>query len=487
MFYRNLYFIISFFLLIETSLEFIALPFNTIFVRNSSVSPKDDYRALIQQNELNVNFSVGEPSQTITSVIKMDLYSFSLYNTSYNTSLSKTFELIDDERKINCIYQIKPFTCKDSFHIPSYNSFNEFEKYKNDKNNKNIIKTEEAQYTLLKKVKGSITKFNDMFENYGIIGLKLNFLKNYNPPEFVSTFKGLQDIKTHTFYLKFDDNNVNGFFNSNNTGYFIVGEELTDDKNELNNIKYTRARERLDEINWDLAFDDIISTSKFNETIEYRPEYKHAELYVNLPYIIAPRFYEPFIRKAFFQELSKESVCDYIYNINGEEYAGYKCDSKSEIFIKHLNENFPDLIFEHKELEEKFIFKGKDLFTYNMYNKSDTFVYFTILLPQVQLKDRGHPMGWILGIPFFKKYTLSFNYDNKMIGYLKKNIPLKTNAFLNKKELIIILAFVFSIILAFIFGMYTHKKINKMPRKSKANELDDGIEYVENDGSKLIN
>ena len=297
----------------------------------------------------------------------------------------------------------------------------------------------------------------------------------------------MKDIKTHTFYLKFDDNNINGFFNSNNTGYFIVGEELTDDKNELNNIKYTRARERLDEINWDLAFDDIISVSKKNETIEYRPEYKHAELYVNLPYIIAPRFYQPFIIKAFFQELSKAGVCDSISNINEAEFIGYRCDSKSEIFMKHLNEKFPDLIFEHKELEEQFILKGKDLFTYNIYNKSDTYVYFAILFPQVELKDRGHPMSWIIGIPFFKKYTLSFNYDNKMIGYLKKKTPMKTNTFLYKKELVVIIVFVFSIILAFIFGMYTHKKINRKPRKSKANELDDSCEYVENDGGKLIN
>ena len=131
---RNSYFFIVFFILLKTSFCFIALSFNTIFMRNDSCSPKNDYRALIQQNDLYVNFSVGNPSQNITSIIKMDLYGFLLYNTSYQTNLSKTFKLIDDERRINCVYQIKPFTCFDSFHIPSYNSFNEFNKYKNDKN-----------------------------------------------------------------------------------------------------------------------------------------------------------------------------------------------------------------------------------------------------------------------------------------------------------------------------------------------------------------
>lgn len=137
---------------------------------------------------------------------------FLLNNSSYNTNYSITYILINDERRLNYIFQIKSFTCKDSFHIPSYNSLNVFSSYKNDKNKKDPIKTEEAEYILLKKVKGSATKLNDIYANYGIIGLKLNFHKYYySPPEFVSTFKGLKNIKTQTFYLKFEDNNVNGF------------------------------------------------------------------------------------------------------------------------------------------------------------------------------------------------------------------------------------------------------------------------------------
>ena len=496
--YKQKYYFFSIILIIfKASFCFIALPFNTIFIRNDSCSPKNDYRAQMLQNELYVNFSLGNPSQNITSILKMDLYGFLIYNGSFNKNLSSTYELIDDERRLNCIFQIKSYTSKDYFHISSFNSLDEFnkniskEKNENENELKNIIKTEKAEFLLLHKVKGSITKFNDVYENFGIIGLKLNY-KYYHPPEFVTTFKEIKDIKTNTFYLKFNDNNINGFLNSNNSGYFIIGEELTDNENIKNNIKYTRARERLDEINWDLAFDDISSKSKENKTNEYRPEYKHAELYVNFPFIISPMFYDSFIRKEFFQELLMKDACDYIYNINGEEYAGYKCDSKSEIFLEKLNNKFPDLVFEHKELEEKFILTGKDLFTFNIYNKSDTYVYFVILFPQVELRDRGHPMSWILGIPFLKKYTLSFNYDNKIIGYLKNNniSPFKDSSSY-KKEIIIGTIFIVSIILAFIFGMYTHKKLSKKPRKSKANELEESVEYIEDNNLdknyKLIN
>ena len=91
----------------------------------------------------------------------------------------------------------------------------------------------------------------------------------------------------------------------------------------------------------------------------------------------------------------------------------------AKLFLENLNNKFPDLIFEHKEFDEKFIFKGRDLFTYNIINESDTYLYFAILFPQQQLRINGCPICWILGIPFLKKYPFSFKYDDKMIGYLK--------------------------------------------------------------------
>jgi hypothetical protein len=474
------YLALFFLLILKFSNCFIALPFNTIYIKNESITPRNDYRAELLQNEIYVNLSLGTPMQNITSILRMDFYGFSVLYDSFNYNLSTSNEFIDDKVRLTCYLQLKSTTYKDYCYVPSFNSFNELnECISNPQKLSNYLKSEKVLFLWLSKHPGSITKFNDVYKNFGIIGLKLNFNKAYTAPEFVTTFTELKGIKTHTFYLKYDNSKTNGFFNSNNTGYFIVGEELTEDENEKSKIKYTRARERIDQINWDLAFDDILSRSINDETIEYRPEYKHAELYVNFPYILGDRGYETFIRKAFFQYLLKERVCDYTYTINFEEYAGYKCDSKSELFMEYLNKKFPDLIFEHKELEEKFIFTKNDLFTYNIYNTSDTYLYFLVLFPMI--KDKYHPMSWILGAPFFKKYTLSFNYDSLMIGYYKKqeNNLIQSSNF-NYKQLLIIIVFIATVILAFILGMYTHKKIIKSPRKSRANELVDTHEYNEN-------
>ena len=37
--------------------------------------------------------------------------------------------------------------------------------------------------------------------------------------------------------------------------------------------------------------------------------------------------------------------------------------------------------------------------------------------------------------------------------------------------------FIIAVTLAFVFRMYTHKKITKSQRKNKANEFDDSFEY----------
>ena len=72
--------------------------------------------------------------------------------------------------------------------------------------------------------------------------------------------------------------------------------------------------------------------------------------------------------------------------------------------------NFPDLILEHKDLNESFILTKNDLFAFNTINDLDKNLYFLIISVEQYL-------DWILGIPFLKKYVLSYNYDSRKIGY----------------------------------------------------------------------
>ena len=146
--------------------------------------------------------------------------------------------------------------------------------------------------------------------------------------------------------------------------------------------------------------------------------------------------------------------------------------------MNYLNLKFPDLVFEHNILEENFILTKNDLFSFNTFNKSDNNLYFLIMF------EKDNKYNWTLGIPFLKKYRLSFNYETKKIGYYKdkENINQINENEDNKKIslgsiFIKIIIIVILICIIFILGMLFQKKIIKIPRKIKANELDDNYEY----------
>ena len=152
--------------------------------------------------------------------------------------------------------------------------------------------------------------------------------------------------------------------------------------------------------------------------------------------------------------------------------------------MNSLKTKFPELIFESIDLGKNFSLNIYDLFSYNNYNISDTNIYFLIFFNK---KEKYENENWILGVPFFKKYTLSFDYENKKIGYYYKNQENKEEEKNNNINIIFrIFALVFIIVIIFILGRIYQKKMIKIPRKNKANELNDNYEYNTN-SSKDIN
>ena len=113
-------------IIIKYSYSFVALPFGTIFIRNNSVSPANEYLAQMLQNEIYINLTLGTPKQTVTSIIKMDLNGFVIYNGSFIRNKSSSYNIIDEERRLTCFPQIKSYTSEDYFYIPSFDSYNDF-------------------------------------------------------------------------------------------------------------------------------------------------------------------------------------------------------------------------------------------------------------------------------------------------------------------------------------------------------------------------
>ena len=490
-----LYFIIHTSFLFTFINNFFVLPFETVYINDETISGKE-YNDLLFQNELYVNLSMGTPIQNIKAILKMDKYGFIIYEDAYNCNISSTYEIVDEDLTISWVWSYISYPSKDHFYLPSFNSYDTFNKYIEKKGGNeiehNITKANKTTFLRIHIKDINANNFNLMFHNYAIVGLQLNAYKqNFNAPEFIESLREGKNIKLDTFSLKFNNVKEKGFFYNDNRGYLIIGEELTDQENEKEIIKYTKAIKYGGEIKWQTIFDNIYSKEKNEKEIkngnysnEYRTESKQGNFFVNYPYILGPKEYNSFINDTFFNDLIEQNLCYINYNIHNNDYYSYICDSTSKVFMEKLNNSFPDLIFEHKELEENFTLTKNDLFSFNYFNKSDTNLYFLVMFANPKSKE--YIYHWILGIPFLKKYRLSFNYEAKEIGYYKydgeirkKNKNEKTNnkSFF-KSTTFKIICIIILVAIIFILGMICQRILIKSPRKAKANELEDDYEYT---------
>ena len=159
-------------------------------------------------------------------------------------------------------------------------------------------------------------------------------------------------------------------------------------------------------------------------------------------------------------------------------FNGNKC-YKSEIqnyFTYYCKEdaikNFKPIIF---ELESKYCptnMRAKFEFAYNdLFIKGDNdFYYFQIIFP-ISVKN-----NWVFGKPLFKKYQMVFDQDRKTYGfYLKLNQNKNEN--LNNSLKISWTLVVILVIVSLILIYFLKRLISKLPRRLKANELEDNFTY----------
>ena len=464
---------------------FYIIPFDTIYIKDEAINETNNYLNDIMQNELYMNLSMGIPQQDLRVVLKMEKTGFMIYEDALKYNLSESYEEVDEKIDQGWIMDTIYFLSKDHFYLCSISSYKDIDKIKE---NCDMKKTNKAKFLRLQNKPGKTNSYNKMFYTYGIIGLKYNNIPSFNAPQFVLSFNDSNEIKSKCFSFKFENNLRKGFIDNNNKGYFIFGEELTDDIDEKNEINYIQIKSIGSGLAWALKFDKIytkvndigIKDEEINKNfIEFKQENRDAGIIANNPYLRGIDEYFKYINETFFNDLVEKKVCHYNNLINNGEYYSYICDSKSEYFMERLNKSFPDLVFEHKDLEKNFTLTKNDLFAYNSFNDSDTNLYFLVIN---YVKKPPYYITWSLGIPFLKKYRLSFNYDSKMIGFYKNDGKIIDKS---KKEddfnffesnIFKIFIIIILVIIIFILGMLFQKNLQRT-RKKKANELDDNYEY----------
>ena len=473
-----------FFLSIYKIKSFIVLPFNTIFIKDKTVE-ETDYFSNLTQSELYVNLTIGSKEESIKCVLKMEKNGFIIYENAYDFRNSSSYETFDKDVNIRWIPSSMRFPSRDRLYLPHYESYKALKKSKTCENDNLANKT---AFLLVEEINIKNPNYlNEMFYEYGIIGLQLIANSYYTGIEFVKSLKYANETNSYTFHLYFENITKNGFASNDNKGYFLIGEELTDKENNKKEIEYIRCLEvkTYSQLIWGMKFNHIYA--KYNESVikEIDEITNESEIIVNYPFIKGvPEFFR-FINAIFFDELLEKNICTIINFIKHDIYTkdisyGYACNSNSKYFIEKLNKDFPDLIFYNFDFNRNFTLTKKELFAFNTKNESDTNLYF-LIVSGIDKQNR-----WIFGIPFLKKYVLSFDYDKKRIGYYKnygkekeeddggKEIKEKNNFFSSNVFKIIIIVLSAGII--FVLGMIFNNFLKKS-RKKRANELDDVFEY----------
>jgi hypothetical protein len=468
------------------------LPLKTINIYSNESAIKQDYLSKIYSSYLYTNFIIGSNDEEIKALINMSQVGFFIYENAYNYNSSSSFEKDLKSKNFYKRDYEEGYLANDTLCLLPYSN----EKDLNKINIKKCNYFKKVNFSLLKSTQKNIE--NNLYENYGIIGLQQNEqVDEYTMPLFIKTLKNTDMINSHTFSFHFLNNTKSG----ENEGYILLGDEEFDEDN--GKLKRTISQSKYGQVYWNLIFSEVIvginnsfDTSYDNQLKNF--ETKDAQIIGDLPYIIGIKEYKNYINYNFFQDLLLQNICELKNVYIDEDYSTYVCNSKSDLFIEKYNNKFPKLYFRHHELNKTFILDQYDLFSYNIINKSDPNIYFLVFFSNKNepYHNPEFPGGtiikrWKLGIPFLKKYKLYFNADNRIITYYEKfNIDYNTNDNNNKEKdskksntrstliKIIIIGGLF--IIVFVLGILFHKNIIKLPRRKKANELDDEYEYTSN-------
>lgn len=447
------------------SLEpFIIFPFKT-FQRDQLKSDKEilgiDFLKTFLNNTIYIELNIGTPIRQIPTILASNDYSFYLINrkcfipSSFDSVVNSKSYLVD-ESYINNTYIFKTqkdiTISKDIFEIELRDSYNKqqnvdvllnFMYSPNDLENNPILEKKEE------------FPFSDSI-NYPYTCAKLGiqkFVQNRREYEknFISQLAAKKFINQGVFSLQ---------YLTDDTGIFLIGTEP-----HINNGKEfleSRLRKVSTEYS-DLSESWIIKPDKIffiKDNAQYNiTTMTKCSLEYDLGVIYGPDEYLKLIQNEFFNSLIEQNQCfkEVIYST----YTIFYCNEAGAI------KKFPTLNLNINQLMYKFELNYKDLFI----KKGDKY-FFNIIFDSNTLR-------WKLGKPFLKKYTFTYNYDDKTIGfYIPNNIPMISN------KVLLLILFIFITVFGFI-GFHFGKRFYVKIAKRRINELED--EYIYNGSEEILN
>ena len=380
---------------------------------NENIKDPEEYIKIYQHNNITLDLNLGTPYQKLPIYLKLKQYPFSISSSNTNLPIetfkekeSSTLEILSKEK----LYEEEDFKMgkkvQDIFLI------------NNNKLKLHFILSSSQGYLL---------------QDTGIIGLtfktKNKELLDYT---FLEQLKENKLLEKQMFFIE---------YNNDFEGNFIIGKfphEINKKKYNKNNyieilpeIKNKNIQIRLNDINYGkYEIESVIDCVLSYEDSLLRGTRKYKEIVLN-------KFFNEYIENNHCFNTTIGLLGAYIYY----------CDDTINIT------KFQPLIFTLYESNYTFELDYNDLFI-----KKGKYYYFLCYFYHTISNN------YLLGKPFFKKYTFLFNKDNYSIGfYLKEN----SNNYFKIFPWVIL---IFSIGIIIFLSYYIYKNI-QIKRKKQAHEL----------------
>ena len=460
----------------EIEIKYLEFSFERNLTLNESIEPEILFKSLFY-NQIFINLKVGANKIEIPFYIYLQQYHFVVQSANvdngqvkglYNESSSISYQKIKDD-----YYALgdmnKGIISKENFYL--------FEQ--KNKNNQSYFNFD---FSLCKE-----NRFKTHITEGGKIGFKMiPPVTDSDETNFIKNLKNSGLIDARVFLLKYNSTNI-----SDDKGKLIIGSfpHLYDEIHYKEEYYINdNAEKGYSDIEWIYNFDEI---ELDNYIIENNTK---GYFYSELGYIIASKY--------FFNDLKQSIMWKKYFNVNSTtcheikfiiddvetkeiqqklrgEYIGYYCDK--DVIIEEIN--IYNISFFKRNLNYIFNISFSDLWI-----EVGDYKLFMII-EKIQIYNDF----WYLGKPFLQKYEIVFDHDNKQIGFYKKIIEIIENDSSHKKTNNKMNYYIFAIIgLCCIIGVLIFiiiKCYMKLPRRKKANELEDDnyIYEVKTKNENLLN
>ena len=351
---------------------------------------------------------------------------------------------------------------KETDNIKGYDPMNDYNPDYNDddSDNKRPYNDEELEeiyenYTNTNKNNGNKNNNNNgnkKNENENFVG---NGLFKEESANLITQLKKRDKINSYVFSIKYtnDDN-----------GEIIIGDlphEYSPNKYSSQNYFFdTVSITKEPPFNWHFTYDKCL----YGE--EEVDKSNMVKLSIDFGFIKGNSFLKKNLEKNFFgvNNCNKKQINDYdIFYCTKDALKNFK-----PIIFKLQSKYCPTIT------NANFEFTADDLFIKD--NNDNDKYYFQIIF-----NTDGLFHNWVFGKPLFKKYQMVFDQDKKTYGfYLENNfniINTLPNNIANTSTKISWILVVFLLIVSLGLLYALHKLLPKIPRKLKANELEENFSY----------